>query len=149
MQLEGTFRYFMAFYYLYIMFRSKIVQFNCLQNYIIQWQCCIINLILICRIKEEPSEIHFPELDEIDEVNNPEHLLNLNGKNMYIRIEWCTCIQYCVVCYFLKAGFKISHIYLKRRYQLGLQIQSYKYFHAKVYIAAIYLMKDFLCVYTL
>lgn len=32
----------------------------------------------VIRIKEEPSEIHFPELDEIDEVNNPEHLLNLN-----------------------------------------------------------------------
>lgn len=33
----------------------------------------------VLRIKEEPSEIHFPELDEMDEVNNPEHLLNLNG----------------------------------------------------------------------
>ncbi|XP_052793123.1 STAGA complex 65 subunit gamma-like isoform X2 [Mya arenaria] len=32
----------------------------------------------VIRIKEEPSEIHFPELDEIDEVNNPEQLLNLN-----------------------------------------------------------------------
>ncbi|XP_060603179.1 STAGA complex 65 subunit gamma-like isoform X2 [Ruditapes philippinarum] len=32
----------------------------------------------VIRIKEEPSEIHFPELDEIDEVNNAEQLLNLN-----------------------------------------------------------------------
>jgi len=36
--------------------------------------------VVTFRIKEEPSEIHFPELDEIDEVNNPEQLLNLNGK---------------------------------------------------------------------
>lgn len=31
----------------------------------------------VIRIKEEPSEIHFPELDEIDEVNEAEQLLNL------------------------------------------------------------------------
>ena len=35
------------------------------------------------RIKEEPSEIHFPELDEIDEVNEAEQLLNLEGKKYY------------------------------------------------------------------
>ena len=37
-------------------------------------------VLFVFRIKEEPSEIHFPELDEIDEVNNAEQLLNLNGK---------------------------------------------------------------------
>ena len=36
--------------------------------------------LLTCRIKEEPSEIHFPELDEIDEVNEAEQLLNLESK---------------------------------------------------------------------
>lgn len=33
----------------------------------------------VIRIKEEPSEIHFPELDEIDEVNDAEQLLNLES----------------------------------------------------------------------
>lgn len=41
----------------------------------------LIRMYLFYRIKEEPSEIHFPELDEIDEVNNAEQLLNLNGMN--------------------------------------------------------------------
>ena len=38
-------------------------------------------MCLYFRIKEEPSEIHFPELDEIDEVNDAEQLLNLESKS--------------------------------------------------------------------
>ena len=41
---------------------------------------------LFSRIKEEPSEIHFPELDEIDEVNEAEQLLNLESKKSSVKV---------------------------------------------------------------
>jgi len=61
---------------------SKVSNLNAVGFFVHENFCGEVNVSYCCfvfRIKEEPSEIHFPELDEMDEVNNPEHLLNLNG----------------------------------------------------------------------
>ena len=52
-----------------------------------------IEMNLFSRIKEEPSEIHFPELDEIDEVNEAEQLLNLESKKNSVLLR-CMAIIY-------------------------------------------------------
>ncbi|XP_052279018.1 STAGA complex 65 subunit gamma-like isoform X2 [Dreissena polymorpha] len=59
--------------------RQLVTQYDKLKEPILQQQQQQQpDTLSVIRIKEEPSEIHFPELDEIDEANNGEHLLNLN-----------------------------------------------------------------------
>ena len=51
----------------------------------------LVYYMFTCRIKEEPSEIHFPELDEIDEVNEAEQLLNLESKVLCFQLSKSGC----------------------------------------------------------